>query len=105
MSFAQKTAKYICKRFDIKDINQILEKFGNDYKQAFDSQVMSGNSASIAPHIAWNNIYTNRHAVAHQIGMQMSFGDLKANYKDSLVVLDALVSALNLTQAEIVDLV
>lgn len=105
MSFAQKTAAYIYKRFDISDIKKILERFGNDYKQAFDSQVMGGSPTSIAPHVAWNNIYTNRHTVAHMTGTQMSFGDLKNNYRDSLVVLDALVSALDLTQGEIADLV
>jgi tRNA(His) 5'-end guanylyltransferase len=104
-AFAQKTAISICKRFDIKDIKQILDRFGDDYKQKFDSRVMSGTQTSIAPYAAWNNIYTNRNAVAHHTGTQMSLGDLKDNYKDSLVVLDALVSALDLTQVEIADLV
>jgi hypothetical protein len=34
----------------------------------------------------------------------MSFGDLKKDYQDSLLVLDALVSALTLSPAEISDL-
>jgi hypothetical protein len=55
-------------------------------------------------HVAWDNIYTNRQAVAHKTGPQMSFGDLKNDYRDSLVVLDSLVSALGLRPREIRDL-
>ena len=55
-------------------------------------------------HVAWDNIYTNRQAVAHKTGTQMSLGDLKQNYKDSLRVLDALVSTLSLKPREVRDL-
>jgi hypothetical protein len=98
-SFAQQTAEYICQRFSISDIAKILGRFGSDYKQAFHGQVMSGMA-----HVAWDNIYTNRQAVAHKTGTQMSFGDLKKDYTDSLVVLDALVSALSLKPREVRDL-
>jgi hypothetical protein len=57
---------------------------------------MSGSS-----HAAWSNIYTNRQAVAHQAGTQMSLGDLKTNYADSLLVLDALAVALELRPREL----
>jgi predicted PhzF superfamily epimerase YddE/YHI9 len=98
-SFAQKTAEYVCKHFAIGDIGKVLERFGSDYKQAFHGQVMSGMA-----HVGWDNIYTNRQAVAHTTGTQMSFGDLKQNYQDSLAVLDALVSALGLKPREVRDL-
>jgi hypothetical protein len=98
-SFAQQTAEYICQRFSISDIAKILGRFGSDYKQAFHGQVMSGMA-----HVAWDNIYTNRQAVAHKAGAQMSFGDLKKNYQESLVVLDALISALSLKPQETRDL-
>lgn len=94
-SFAQQTAEYVSKRFDIADIGKVLQRFGNDYKTAFNTSVMSGSA-----HAAWNNIYTNRHAVAHQTGTQMSLGDLKINYADSLAVLDALAVALELRPGE-----
>jgi hypothetical protein len=97
-SFAQQTAVYICKRFSIRDITSMLGKFGSDYKHNFHSQVMSG-----VAHLAWDNIYTNRRAVAHEAGTQMSFGDLKTAYSDSLRVLDALVNALSLNATEIHD--
>src|SRR5271157_4489267 len=97
-SFAQQTAKYICKRFSIGDITKILERFGSDYRHNFHSQVMAG-----VAHLAWDSIYTNRMAVAHKAGTPMSFGDLKTAYSDSLVVLDALVTALSLSAAEIHD--
>jgi hypothetical protein len=98
-SFAQQTAEYICQRFSIGDIGKILARFGSDYRQAFHGQVMSGMA-----HVAWDNIYTNRQAVAHKTGTQMSFGDLKKDYQNSLMVLDALVSALSLKPREIRDL-
>jgi hypothetical protein len=98
-AFAQQTAQYICQRFDISDITRILGRFGKDYKQLFHGSVMSGTA-----HVAWDNIYTNRQAVAHKTGTQMSFGDLKKNYQESLTVMDALVSALSLRRPEISDL-
>jgi hypothetical protein len=97
-SFAQQTAEYVSKRFSISDISKILGRFGSDYRQAFHGLVMNGLAQ-----VAWDNIYTNRQAVAHRAGAQMSFGDLKKNYQDSLAVLDALVFALNLRPREIRD--
>lgn len=55
-------------------------------------------------HVAWNNIYTNRQAVAHETGVQLSFGDLKKDYQESLVVFDALIAALSLNARETRDL-
>ena len=98
-SFSQKNAQQICRHFAIKDISGVLGRFGADYKKAFHDQVMSG-----VAHLAWDNIYTNRQTVAHSTGVQMSLVDLKQNYKDSLTVLDALVSALGLKAREVRDL-
>ncbi len=97
-SFAQQSVKHLCRRFSIADICGTLAIFGGDYKKVFHEKVMIGMA-----HVAWTNIYANRHAVAHNTGTQMSFGDLKKDYNDSLLVLDALVSALNLGSREIVD--
>jgi hypothetical protein len=94
-AFAQQTAEYVCKRFDISDIGKILARFGDDYRKAFNVQAMSGTA-----HVSWNNIYSNRQSVAHEAGTQMSLGDLKANYADSLAVLDALAVALELRPGE-----
>ena len=98
-SFAQKTAEYVCKRFDISDIAKILGRFGDDYRSNFHGLAMAGTA-----HVSWTNLYSNRQAVAHRAGTQMSFGDLKKDYQESLLVLDALVSALTLDATEIVDL-
>jgi hypothetical protein len=95
-SFAQQTATYVCKRFDISDIGKVLARFGDDYRTVFRGSVM-GSTA----HVSWDNIYTNRQAVAHEAGTQMSFGDLKSNYADSLTVLDALALALELRPGEL----
>jgi hypothetical protein len=98
-SFAQQNAKYACRRFSTGEIAGILGKFGGDYKQVFQNEVVTGMAR-----IAWDNIYANRQGVAHRSGAQMSFGDLKRDYRDSLSVLDALVSALKLKPKEIRDL-
>ena len=97
--FVKRSAKEATKYFNIGDLKGILGRFGDDYKVAFHNSVMNTPA-----HIAWNNIYSNRQAVAHGSGAQMSFGDLTTDYQESLVVLDELVSALNLRPREIRDL-
>lgn len=99
-AFAQKSAKYICQRFSIGDIAKNLGRFGVDYRDLFHEQVVTKTTA----HVSWDNIYTNRQAVAHGTPLPMSFGDLKAQYQISLTVLDALAAALSLTSSEISDL-
>jgi hypothetical protein len=95
-AFAQQMAQYVCKRFDISDIGKVLARFGDDYRKAFNGQAMSGTA-----HVSWDNIYSNRQSVAHEAGTQMSLGDLKINYADSLAVLDALAVALELRPGEL----
>jgi hypothetical protein len=97
--FTTRSARDACKYFSIGDIKGILGRFGDDYKQSFHDQIM--NTAS---HVAWDNIYNNRQAVAHGAGAQMSFPDLKKNYQESLIVLDAIVAALGLRPHETKDL-
>jgi hypothetical protein len=94
-SFAQGQAKIVAKNFKVSDIAGILGRFGEDYKLAFHTQVMSDTR-----HVAWSNIYTNRMAVAHGVGAQMSFGDLKKDYQESRSLFDALAVALNLKARE-----
>jgi len=96
--FAQQTADYVTKRFDIGDICKVLKRFGDDYKDSFHGSVMNG-----VAHIAWDNIYNNRQAVAHEAGTQMSLIDLKSNYADSLLVLEALAVSLELRPREMRD--
>jgi hypothetical protein len=86
----------VCKKFTVKDIMEILAKFGDDYKTTFRGPVMGGMI-----HVAWNNLYTNSMAVAHGAGAQMSFGDLKRDYANSLLLLDALATALTLKPREL----
>lgn len=97
--FAARSAKDASKYFGIGDLKGILGRFGDDYKTTFHDLVIGKPS-----HASWDNIYTNRHAVAHGSGAQMSFGDLKKDYTNSLLVLDALVTALNLRPRETRDL-
>jgi hypothetical protein len=98
-SFARRGAREVCRCFNISDIKGILGRFGEDYKKSFHDRVVEK-----PPHVAWDNIYNNRQAVAHGSGAQMSFSDLKLNYKQSLDVLEAVVSALGLRPSETHDL-
>lgn len=97
--FAIKSVRYVTKRFSIQDIGTVLKRFDKSYHKAFNDAVVAGNC-----HVAWDNIYNNRHAVAHGAGIQMTFNDLTMAYKDSLPVLKVLISALELTPEETMDL-
>lgn len=97
--FANHGAKQACKHFTISDIKgNILGRFGEDYKDTFNNLAMNTTA-----HTAWNNIYYNRQAVAHKAGAVMSFSDIKANYKESMAVLDALAQSLGLRPKETKD--
>jgi hypothetical protein len=99
--FAQRTVKYVCKKSaEIRHLADVLERFGPDYKTVFHDKTVKTTTA----HVAWSNIYTNRHAVAHGVPPVMSLGDLKTEYATSLIVMEALATALALTPNEIQDL-
>ena len=59
-NFAARSAKDVTKLFNIGDIKGALGRFGDDYKSAFDGNVMNTPA-----HPAWDSIYSNRQAVAH----------------------------------------
>lgn len=98
-NFTERAAKDACRSFSIGEIKGILGRFGVDYKKVFNDRIVNTPA-----HVAWDNIYNNRQAVAHGAGAQMSFADLRVNFEQSLDVLDALVAALDLRLREIRDL-
>lgn len=98
--FAVRTVQYVTKRFSIEDLGKLLKRFDDAYHARFNTVVISNNS-----HLAWDSIYSNRHAVAHGAGIQMNFTDLSKAYQDCLPVLDALVTALGLTPNETKDFI
>ncbi len=97
--YAEKSTAYFSKRFAISDLGDNLARFGGEYKKVFTDLVHNTPS-----HSSWDNIYTNRVAVAHNTGVQMTLRDFKTDYAKSVAVLDALVSALELKPPEIADL-
>lgn len=100
LSFAKWGATVATKNFNVSDIAGMLGKFGTDYKKAFSDAVTNNDC-----HRAWDNIYTNRLTVAHGNGMvQMTLGDLKTAYKDSMIVIDELIKALCLRPRDIAGL-
>jgi hypothetical protein len=97
LRFAQKAAKSATRNFNVGDISGVLGLFGEDYKKAFSDAVLKTKAET-----AWNNIYTNRHTVAHGNGtVMMTFPDLKRDYADSVVVINEVVTALCLRQKDI----
>lgn len=97
-AFMNQRGAQLITRFGIGEISGSLRWFGDDYKQHFQ------NACDGRTRTAWENIYTNRHLVAHDSGVQMTFGDLRAIYEESLLVLDAIVAALELRPDEVADL-
>jgi hypothetical protein len=97
--FARRSAQEVTKKFRVSDIKGVLGRFGELYVQKFHDSVVDK-----PPHTAWDNIYNNRQAVAHDAGAQMSFDELKKSYEDSLTVLDSIVGALGLKPRHIRDL-
>ena len=97
LKFAHLATKSVTKRFNIGDINAMLDKFGEDYKKAFTDAVNDK-----VCHVAWDNIYANRNTVAHgNTAVLMNMNDLKRDYNASLVVIDELVKALCLRPKDI----
>jgi HEPN superfamily RiboL-PSP-like protein len=97
LNFANVSACKATQRFNIGDLTGMLGSFGEDYKQAFQCGVHSQPH-----HAAWDNIYNNRHTVAHGNGnVMMTFKDLKKDYATSMIVIDKLVQALCLRPKDI----
>ena len=95
--FVHKGAKETTNRFKISDLSGMLGYFGEDYKKAFSDAVTEQPANA-----AWDNIYNNRHLVAHGNGnLQMTFADLKRDYATSLIVLDEIAKALCLRPNEL----
>ncbi len=96
-SFGQHWAVEATRRFKVSDLAWMLGCFGDDYKKAF-SDAVSGQPSNAA----WDNIYINRHAVAHGNGaVMMTLGELKKTYCDSTVLIDELVKVLDLNPREL----
>ena len=97
LNFAQSRAVEVTRRFNVSDIAGMLRDFGEDYKQSF-SNAVNGQPCNAA----WDNIYINRHTVAHGNGaVMMTLGEFKNAYKDSVAVIDELVKALCMKPKEL----
>jgi len=68
----------------------LLNRFGSPYKEAF-KQKMEENSVAVT---FYNNIVTNRHAVAHSEGSNATLREVKQFYEKGHVVLDLFREAL-----------
>lgn len=71
------------------EIAGILSKFGNDYKEAFQSKANGTIEETF-----YNNIVINRHSTAHSTGTSITFNDLVAYYEKGHLILDYLNEAL-----------
>src|SRR5882762_11331468 len=76
-SFAHWGAKQATRYFKVDNIDRMLANFGSDYRDNFNALVKNQPCSQ-----AFDNIYTNRHTVAHGTGPTlMTFGDLKRDFK------------------------
>lgn len=87
-AYFQNTGWGMTRQFKIGDITGYLRKFGDDYAKTFADLV----DAQLEQE--WLNLYTNRHAVAHSTGAQVTLHDLKQHYQKTRAVVDAVVAAL-----------
>jgi hypothetical protein len=95
-SFVKAACNKMARAPSLSKIAGLLGSFGQDYKAAF-STVITNTPA----HIAYDNIVTNRHAIAHKTGSLFTFTDLERDYPTSKQVLEAAANALTLTASEI----
>jgi hypothetical protein len=92
------------KRFKIEHLIELLSRFGEEYQNTF-KDALGKQTHKQDWQIAWDNIVTNRHIVAHGGGpVMMTLTDLKGQYNSSLMVIDELVKALRLRQKDIAGL-
>lgn len=85
------------KRMAIRDLSECLKQLGDDYRDDFSTRVQVHATA----HLSWNNIQTNRHAVAHSTGVGVTLNELDGFFKDSQAVLIAVAEGLGFTATEI----
>jgi hypothetical protein len=104
LNFAKWGIEMATKRFKIENLIELLSKFGDDYQKTF-KDALGKQTSKQNWQIAWDNIVTNRHTVAHGRGpVMMTLTDLKNQYYSSLVVIDELVKALRLRGKDIAGL-
>lgn len=83
-------ADRLCRSINISEVAGLLGLFGPDYKSGFQSRVHASMQ------IAYDNIINNRHGVAHEGNMNLTFDELRQSYVESCPVLDAIEDALEL---------
>jgi hypothetical protein len=104
LNFAKWGIEIATKRFRIENIIELLSRFGEDYQNTF-KDALGKQTNKQDWQVAWDNIVTNRHIVAHGRGpVMMTLTDLKGQYKISLRVIDEIVKSLQLREKDIAGL-
>lgn len=71
------------------DIAGLLGRFGEDYKRIFQSNVTGTKEET-----NFNNIVNNRHKVAHESGVNVTYTELEKFYREGVTILDKFKEAL-----------
>jgi hypothetical protein len=79
----------------ISEIAGLLNRFGDEYKALFHSEMTKEGRASSS----WDSIVSHRHGIAHDSGTQIFVHEIVAYYDYGHLVLDAFSVALNATKA------
>ena len=83
-SFAKSALDAVFRSTKTSEIAGLLNRFGADYKEQFQSRVRDTRAE-----VYFNNIVTGRHAIVHGTGSNVTFGELVEFYGEAHTILDA----------------
>lgn len=81
------------KSVGIAKLSEFIKRFGNNYKESFDSEITSGLAQEVT---LYGNLIKNRHLVAHETQEPtMTFREVVDAYQKSVKVLDKVKEIIN----------
>lgn len=89
-AWGEYTVGRLARKVSIGDLAGLLRAFDESCKEHFSSAVVDTQH-----HVAYDNIETNRQAVAHSVGTSMTLAELEDAYANACHVLDAFEAALS----------
>ncbi len=83
ISYVKSSLSQIFRSIKTSEIAGLLNKFGTEYKNSFQSKINGTQEETF-----YNNIVVNRHLTAHSRGINITFDELVKHYDKSHIVLD-----------------
>ena len=85
--FAESFGSIMARRIYSSDLSDVLNRFGSEYKNVFNSKIRESLEHQRAA-TSYNNIITNRNDTAHSAGSNATFLEVRNFYEEGHVVLD-----------------